>query len=234
MVLVLANVLFNGHVKFYGQSITLFHCVRRNIIAWLGDKTTTHPMSTASCSVCQNATSKYHCPSCRATRSVFQCTLNLHSLSLTRYWKSCSLLCFKTHKNQCEHVSNETPITDPVQPPQPDTTIAQDTLLGDILTQDPRLQAIFEQYPNLRPKLKYIFDTAIANDNDGGRLVREGRGQKSQNSPEKRMARALHILSSQLDSETAETSGIKAFADLVAELRPGNSDPAQGHANPIS
>lgn len=143
------------------------------------------------------------------------------------FGKSCSLLCFKNHKTQCGHVSSETtPVTASVQPPQPDTTSAQEAPLGDILSRDPRLQAMLEQYPSLRLKLKYIFDTVIANDNDGGHSMHDGRGQRSQNSPEKRMARALRILSTQLDSETAETSGIKAFADLVAELSSGNSDPA--------
>jgi hypothetical protein len=85
------------------------------------------------------------------------------------------------------------------------------------------LQKLFDQYPNLRVKLKYIFDTATGNDHGDDPSNSNARGQRYQSSPQKRIAHAMRILASQLNSENADASGIKAFAELVAELNPNRS-----------
>ena len=104
--------------------------------------------------------------------------------------------------------------------------------LGDILTQDPRLQKLFQQYPNLRTKLKYIFETA--NDPGDAQFNPNSRGQGHQLSPQKRIAHAMRILANQLGSDTAEASGLKAFAELVAELNPSKPDGDVEHSGPMA
>ncbi|EXJ56509.1 hypothetical protein A1O7_06853 [Cladophialophora yegresii CBS 114405] len=138
---------------------------------------------------------------------------------------SCSLQCFKTHKSRCTHPTRET-TADPTSPPKPSAAEAEAGPFGDRLIQDPRLQNIFDQYPNLRIKLKYIFDTATATDHVGDQSNSNARSQRYQTSPQKRIAHAMRILAGQLSSESAEASGLKAFAELVADLnsdRPGGN-----------
>jgi hypothetical protein len=135
---------------------------------------------------------------------------------------SCSLPCFKAHKSQCTSTSAES--TTEVAAPsaagssEQNPTAAAPPSLDRSILQDPRVEKLFEQYPNLRAKLKYIFDTAAGNEDGHERPRSNARGQVYKDSPQKRMARALRVLTGQLESDTAESSGLKAFAELVAEL----------------
>ena len=142
---------------------------------------------------------------------------------------SCSLLCFKAHKIQCVQTAIE--VTTATIPVKPKAGSEDNILLGDALIQDPRLQTLFEQYPNLRAKLKYIFDHAMADQDDHNQSMSKARRQNYQTSPQKRMAHALRVLASQLSSDTAATSGLGAFADLVAELKSRESDEELAGAN---
>ncbi|OQV08910.1 hypothetical protein CLAIMM_13120 [Cladophialophora immunda] len=170
-------------------------------------------MALEPCSVCQNPTSKYHCPFCRAP--------------------SCSLPCFKTHKSQCEQPTPKSDIPNPeVAPGKSEAASIEDTPLVDLLIGDHRLQNLFQQYPTLRAKLKFIFETTIADDREASQFTSQSpRGHKSQDTPQKRIARAMRLLERQLDSDTAETSGIMAFAELVAELGSRRSETDSNHAN---
>ncbi|KIW64980.1 hypothetical protein PV04_07274 [Phialophora macrospora] len=162
------------------------------------------------CSVCANQTSKYRCPSCRAS--------------------SCSLPCFQTHKSGCTHPASKT-IANPTSPPRPSPASVEDVPFSDSLIHDPRLQKLFDQYPNLRVKLKYIFDTATGNGHGDEPSNPNARGQRYQNPPNKRITHAMRILASQLNSENADGSGVKAFAEFVAELNPNRSGGDTGHEN---
>ena len=115
---------------------------------------------------------------------------------------------------------------------QPEAASTTDVSLVQFLAQDPRLQTMFLQFPGLRAKLRHIFDTTTIDDQDGSRPTINGRGQGYQGSPQKRMARSLRILGAQLDSETAESSGLKAFAQLVAELAQNQQEPGLDTPNP--
>lgn len=87
-----------------------------------------------------------------------------------------------------------------------------------VLIHDPRLEELFVQYPNLRAKLKFIFETATADGHGADNpSILSPRTQKSHPSPAKRVAYAMRILERELNSTAADASGIAAFSNLVAE-----------------
>jgi hypothetical protein len=95
--------------------------------------------------------------------------------------------------------------------------------VGELLVQEPRLSQLFEQYPNLRARLKFIFEIATT-DEDKFPSASSLRARKSQTSPEQRIAQAMRILAHDLHSKTTNLGGLKAFADLVADLSPKLSE----------
>ena len=113
---------------------------------------------------------------------------------------------------------------------EPESVPAGNLPLVEGLKEDPRLEALFDQYPNLRSKLKYIFDTTMSDDLPDDPIKSNALRQNYQVSPQKRMAHALRILGAQLQSDTSEASGLKAFAELVTELRPTKPDRGADHA----
>lgn len=98
------------------------------------------------------------------------------------------------------------------KPPQTDEADAL-----PVLIQDSRLQKLFEQYPNLRSRLKSIFEIAAVDGDERIPPTRSSTPQRYRRSPEQRIAQAMRVLDLELSSETAEIDGLKAFADLVAE-----------------
>jgi hypothetical protein len=80
-----------------------------------------------------------------------------------------------------------------------------------------KLQDLFQQYPKLRSMLKFIFDTAVK---DSSTRHPGGGRDRYQETPQKRHARALRVLTTQLELESADRDGLTAFAQLVAECRP--------------
>jgi len=159
-------------------------------------------MSSEPCSVCATTNFKYRCPSCRAT--------------------SCSLTCFKEHRGQCvqdiDHQPRTGTATTAATPETPDLPAA------DMLLQDPRLPKLFERYPLLRPKLKSIFEVAVDESHDIAPAERNSRASKPAKSAQQRIARSLRRLEHEVGSEHAERIGLKAFADLVADLSSRRSD----------
>ncbi|KIV77404.1 hypothetical protein PV11_09201 [Exophiala sideris] len=157
-------------------------------------------MSTKTCSVCGGSSFKYHCSSCRAT--------------------SCSLQCYKAHQGQCARLVGG----DDSKPSTATTTAtSSDTLkslpLTETLTQDRRLQELFQKYPMLRPKLKLIFETAVQKDPDIDSAA-HARYHRTPKSPEQRLTWALRRLEHEMSSENAERIGLKAFGELVGQLSP--------------
>ncbi len=98
------------------------------------------------------------------------------------------------------------------------TLATPDLSAADMLLQDPRLPKLFERYPLLRPKLKSIFEVAVDESNDIAPAERNSRASKPARSAQQRIARSLRRLEHEVGSEHAERIGLKAFADLVAEL----------------
>ncbi len=161
--------------------------------------------------------------------------------SLRPSGNSCSLPCFKTHKAQCQggqaaqststsrhgmDASGAEPMNATSSPQRyvaAETSQSRDDSSGSAdleqLVQDASLKKLFDEFPNLRARLRFIFDAATAEDGQEGYAPARGpRPPKFGNSPEKRIARAMRILERDLDSDFAPTSGIKAFAELVAGL----------------
>lgn len=90
--------------------------------------------------------------------------------------------------------------------------------LDDLLIHDPRVGKLFEQFPNLRVKLKTIYETAVTTDQETLSQPQGPAGHRSQRSPEQRLAQAMRMLDYSLKSDSADVSGMTAFAALVAEL----------------
>lgn len=105
---------------------------------------------------------------------------------------------------------------------------------ANLLVRDARLEKLFEVYPSLRTRLKSIFDAATVDDGREEYLASRSHSphqripQKIQKSPGKSIAGALRILERELDSDSADVSGIKAFAELVAGLNSNIPNPDSG------
>ncbi|EXJ77906.1 hypothetical protein A1O3_09065 [Capronia epimyces CBS 606.96] len=132
---------------------------------------------------------------------------------------SCSLQCFKTHKAVCSNVDPEKS----AQPPLvteifPSTEEARSLPFTDLLVRDPRLPKLFEQYPSLRAKLQLIFQTAVSAEQEEAYQTRTPGAHKTHRSLEQRIAQAMRMLEYNLSSESADASGMTAFAALVADL----------------
>lgn len=105
-------------------------------------------------------------------------------------------------------------------------TIVQDNISTDKentspreqLLQDPRLPELFEQYPLLRQKLRSIFDTTADGNNEISSNDHHHGRSKAGQPPAQRIARSLQNLEKELSSDNAERIGLKAFADLVADI----------------
>jgi hypothetical protein len=93
-----------------------------------------------------------------------------------------------------------------------------------MLLQDPRLPQLFEKYPLLRPKLKSIFEVAADESHDIVPAERNSRASNPAKSAQQRIARSLRRLEHEVGSEHAERIGLKAFADLVADVSSKRSD----------
>jgi hypothetical protein len=92
------------------------------------------------------------------------------------------------------------------------------------LTQDTRFEQLFEQFPTLRPRLKWIFDASKERPNPR-QISGHDRSQSSNNSfnrsqlsPERRLDHLMQLLDKELKAASAETNGIRAFADQVAQV----------------
>lgn len=103
------------------------------------------------------------------------------------------------------------------------------TIVAD-LAGNPQFHQLFEQFPALKPRLRWIFD-ASREQPDHRPGPRYDRSQPSNDSvsrsqlpPERRLARAMHLLDKELKAPSAETNGIKAFADMVAQLSTEEQD----------
>ena len=189
----------------------------------MGNPQSTFEMASQFCEICHNSPSKYNCSTCRTRR--FENSLSCIHYSINPPC-SCSLQCFKAHKSHC---SKTTSGTYPNSPFPIDAIPAQiprseDIPIARLLMQDSRLEKLFEQHPNLRPRLKFIFEAATSDDrakNSTGRSSGthglSDRGVKHHSSPERRIAYALRLLERDLNT-TSESNGMKALAGLVAEL----------------
>jgi hypothetical protein len=93
-----------------------------------------------------------------------------------------------------------------------------------MLLQDPRLPRLFEKYPLLRPKLKSIFEVAANESHDIVPTDRNSRASNPAKSAQQRVARSLRRLEHEVGAEHAERIGLKAFADLVADVSSKRSD----------
>lgn len=151
----------------------------------------------------------------------------LHSTTLT-YVFSCSLPCFKAHKDAC-HQHDE---------PEPQRVVASENGQPqklqpqsiETLPQDPRLQQLLAQYPTLRSSLKRISDEPPSgrpgNHRDrGGKTFGPTQEHPSNSavSPKRQLAHAMRLLDRELDSPSAEETGLGAFAALVSEFEPSHA-----------
>ena len=133
-------------------------------------------------------------------------------------YNSCSLQCYKTHQGLCTRVfGGDAPSTTTATATSSETT--KSLPRTETLTQDPRLQELFQKYPMLRPKLKLIFETAVKQDHDIGPAAHT-RHYRTPKSPEQRLTGALRRLEHEMSSDNAERIGLKAFADIVGQLNP--------------
>ncbi|KEF63352.1 uncharacterized protein A1O9_01329 [Exophiala aquamarina CBS 119918] len=98
------------------------------------------------------------------------------------------------------------------------------------LVGNPQFQQLFEQFPALRPRLRWIFDASTEQPDyrPGPRYNRSKTSNDSFNSsklsPERRLARTMHLLDKELKAPSAKTNGIKAFAEMVAQLSTEEQD----------
>lgn len=95
---------------------------------------------------------------------------------------------------------------------------AQGKPLGERLIQDPKLGKLFEQYPTLRAKLRSIFEATVAEQREEPPQARNWGQQSSQRSPDQRIAHAMRVIATNLKAQSADASGLTAFAQLVADL----------------
>lgn len=145
---------------------------------------------------------------------------------ITHFFPSCSLPCFKIHKSQCELLIVEGVAKRPAQAIGASCVEESESAPEIDLSQDPQFQQLFEQFPTLRARLKWIYDASQERPN-----TRQGSGHDrfqasnysfnhSQLSPERRLDHLMQLLDKELKAVSAETNGIRAFADLVAQALP--------------
>ena len=141
---------------------------------------------------------------------------------------SCSLTCFKAHREACHQHDA----------PEPQMALASDNVQTqelrprsiEALSQDPRLQQLLAQYPTLRSSLKRISDEPPSGPpgnhrERGDKFSRPSQDHHSNSaaSQKRQLAHAMRLLDRELDSPSAEDTGINAFAALVAEFEPTHS-----------
>lgn len=190
----------------------------------------TYPMTSQPCQVCQNPVSKYPCPACKAPRyGVLYYALRCFHYS---YFPSCSLPCFKSHKNQCALLDPQAQDKDsartigtPGSAENPESVTVMDPL------QDQQILELFEKFPTLRPRLKCIFDASKerpeirqGSRHDKSRHSNKDTFKSSQLSPERRLANAMRLLDKELNAASAESIGIEAFSSLVGQVSAEDRD----------
>lgn len=181
-------------------------------------------MTSQPCQICENPVSKYPCPACRAPRyGVLYHALRCFHYS---YCPSCSLPCFKIHKNQCtlldprgiQDKDSARTVGTPASTEKPASVTVMDP------PQDQQILELFEKFPTLRPRLKCIFDASKerlenrqGSRHDKSRHSNKDNFNSSQLSPERRLAHAMRLLDKELNAASAESNGIEAFSSLVGQ-----------------
>lgn len=168
-------------------------------------------MTALRCQICNSEDTKYKCTTCRAPRYAHPLHVGPHLTILT----SCSLPCFKQHKEACAGRHTEQPST-----PQLGVTgqLLEDNANGDTksATIDPAdLKDLFQRYPGLQSQLREIYKST----RDPSETSQNGNGRDFSRrywNPEKGFENGLTALRRLAEDESLNSEGIAAFMELLA------------------
>ena len=96
---------------------------------------------------------------------------------------------------------------------------------GDTLVQ--QLQALFAQHPQLRRKLKFVYDETLESSSGSSRTqsARYARAEPRW-TEQKGFDQGLKVLKAKLDPETSDTDDVKVFAAWVKSRNVKQADPS--------